>query len=502
MLKRGERCHHHLIIWQARDFTNSRRYPTLHLRPRYAAGSGHLVFVESLQFYLEEHSTFSGQWMLQHARGMGALFDYTIQAEELSEEFRARFTDGDGRQALLRNFALATLNGTIQENGIDSTGLYWHPKSFDAAKTQLNAVERFLTWHSVHGGGKSWWGDSDDMDRLQTLSHVKRAYGSNVKRNVSLLFHLPPRKQAKKRRLTGEYPTLNRTEGSVFRFPEKFVWPMLFEGFRLRSGEIDETPEAIAHLILMGGLRKSEPLNLWVHDVDFSDSRVSVSLHHPRDAVVIGPDGTRRTRIETLKQFFRTDGRPYRSDRLSAGWKGVKGDMTNAVVHWLPIEGIDDHVRAVLYRYVHQVRPAIMRLRRHSGLPDHPFLFVNPGRAGSEIGAPYSAAALTAAWERAVGRLRRNYDHPQLEYGKRYGTTPHGGRHFYGYYLRKLFPGNTELIQHCMHHLSAFSQLAYTQPTPDEIHEMMMANRGSAIPELRNLSDALRAQRYRGVRQR
>jgi integrase len=436
--------------------------------------------------------------MLHHARGLGALFDYAIQVEGLWREWGRRETHDDVRQALLRNYALSTLNGTIQPNGIDATGLYWHPKSYQAAKSQLDAVERFLTWDSVHGGGKNWWGESDELDRLDSLSQVRQAYRADIKHNVSLLSHLPRRKKARKRRLAAGYPTLSRGEGGTSRFPVKFVWPMLFEGFRLKSGEVDETPKAIAHLILMGGLRKSEPLNLWVHDVGFSSNKVSVSLHHPRDAMVVAPDGTRMTRIEVLKKFFRSDGRPYRSDRLFAGWKGVKGDMTNAVVHWLPIEGVEDHVHAVLFRYVHQVRPAIMSLRRHNGLPDHPFLFVNPGRAGSEIGAPYSAAALTAAWERAVARLCRNFDEPQLKYGKRYGTTPHGGRHFYGHYLRRLYPGNIELVQHCMHHLSPFSQLAYTQPTPDEIHEMMDAGGGSVPPEFRSLSDALRAQRNKG----
>jgi len=437
----------------------------------------------------------SSTWMLSHVRVAGALIDYAIQVEARLAELAEG--SGDLENMLLKNFVHAYLEGTIGIGG-DPLGLYWRPRTYNAARSGLKALERVAGWlfkknDSYGKGGYSKTFQSAPFER------IRKSVAQDIKNNVRLLHHLPGRKQHIEGRMTSKLPTLSVEGREVCRFPDRYLWPMLFEGFRLRSGEVDEAPSAIANLIILGGLRESEPLNLWVQDLEFSERKVFVALRHPRDSLVVGPDGLTRTRLDTLRKFFRTEPRCTRSDLYHAGWKGVKGDMGSAIVHWLPIEGVSEHVHDVLYRYATEIRPAIMRLRRSAGLPDHPFLFVSSGRAGSEVGSPYTLSALLSAWERSVCLLRRKYDDQTLQYGKSHGTTPHGGRHFYGNYISSIFPGNEELIQHCMHHLSPFSQRVYTRKTASETDALLQTNTAKA-PEFQTVVQALETQRRGGMR--
>lgn len=110
-------------------------------------------------------------------------------------------------------------------------------------------------------------------------------------------------------------------------------------------------------------------------------------------------------------------------------------------------------------------------------LPDHPFLLVTSGRTasvhGGDVGDPYTMSAFENSWGQAVRRIGREFDDPaMLTPRKRLGTTPHGGRHFYG---RFLFSCELEgkIIQSCMHHKSLLSHEVYTRLTVSEINEIL-----------------------------
>ena len=88
----------------------------------------------------------------------------------------------------------------------------------------------------------------------------------------------------------------------------------------------------------------------------------------------------------------------------------------------------------------------------------HPFAFINLDRG--TVGDMYCVEAFTKAHEAAVRRIG-------LEYGKAYGTTPHGHRHSYAQRLR--CSGVDKLnVKRFLHHCSLESQEPYTQPTTAE----------------------------------
>ncbi len=144
--------------------------------------------------------------------------------------------------------------------------------------------------------------------------------------------------------------------------------------------------------------------------------------------------------------------------------------------YFLPIETLVKRTTNLLMRYIFVTRPSIMK-QRPANTGDHPFLFVSSGRAaktlGQEVGAPYTMTAFENAWEQAVRRVGRLHDDPTMaEMRKWRGTTPHGGRHFYG---RFLFSIGLEpsVIQRCMHHKTLNAHSAYTRLTPSEVNEIV-----------------------------
>jgi integrase len=103
----------------------------------------------------------------------------------------------------------------------------------------------------------------------------------------------------------------------------------------------------------------------------------------------------------------------------------------------------------------------------------HPFAFVNMRRG--EVGTPYKIGQYEKAHAAAVKRIG-------MQVSKELGTTPHGHRHAYG---RRLSNAGIEpvMIKRVMHHASIESQLVYTQPTLEEIHEMLKRAMSTLTPE-------------------
>ncbi len=150
----------------------------------------------------------------------------------------------------------------------------------------------------------------------------------------------------------------------------------------------------------------------------------------------------------------------------------MKSDGEGALVYWLPVPGLPEAMAAAIQSYLANVRAPAMRLRRALGLPDHPYLLVSTGHGeganAAKVGDPYSMSAFRSSWVRAVDRLRRETGDPSLVVAKENGTTIHGSRHFYAKFLEKAGLDGAVLAE-CLHHLNAFSHLAYQTYSADEV---------------------------------
>lgn len=500
---------HHLTIWRKVEGSFRPEVPVLYVRN---ANTEPMEPMLRLLDYIKAHPGMSVTWLLYRCRAFGAFVDFVKQNGDRYTAMASHRSRRSLHRTVVREFITAMIKGTVQTGGDgieDATGLYWLPAGLAEVKRRLEALRDVASWLDTEGHGDTLANaalpeiPSDPSGALDFL------YTAQVTRRISLLDYLSPFKKTAPKRTRDAFGRKGSSNAPIFSFPKSYIVPLLERGFvsSHRRNREDPTTRLLSMFMFLGSIRGSEGLHVWLSDVQFVDGEAVLFLYHPADSMVTGSGGHSVTRRMYLMEHF---GRRPRCDFLkgpeAAGWKGVKGDLNGATVHWLPIPGIGKAIGNAVRSYVHNVRAPAMRIRKSLGLPDHPYLLVSTGDViGASVGAvgdPYSMSAFQAAWERAVERLRRETDDPTLEVAKRNGTTPHGSRHFYATTLR-MAGLDRAYLQACLHHINPFSLLAYEHPTVAEIStQLQNAANQVSLPgwgtfEFLSTIDALRAERDR-----
>jgi integrase len=496
----AERGLNHVIIFQKVVRTGQQyMLPILYLIQPLAHGHVRVHRVDALIDYLINHSSRSSTWKLRFARAIGLLVDFTVAAS------------GSGKLKISKlgsDFANALVHGTKVKTDkavSDVLGLYWSTRSRGVCKELMKSLQRFLNWQVDTEGVRSWSYSFLSINS-DPVAAMRAAKNKLISKRTSLLSYIDRAFDSQPifaSGITGERPGSGRR---IFRFPSKFLWPLLFEGFRSKTDHIDEASEIVAFIQAMGGCRSSEPFHLWVQDIQFVDGEPIIFLHHPEDGAVIDDQGVRWTRSQyLLENYSRRPRNKLHKQKEFAGWKGVDEEAIGSPIYWLPIDGIGRTLAKLLLHYLQVTRPQIMRKRRKLGLPDHPYLLVSDGEHSDDptsTGAPFTMSAYYSAWERAIARLSARYGDPTLTVVKNHGTTTHGLRHFYGSFLRTLGLDGL-VIQACMHHKSKLSQLVYTALTPTEINTLLSKRAKTDAPiEHKSVEEALASMRQTFNRQR
>lgn len=495
----SERGLDHVIVFQ-KVVRAGQHYtlPVLYLIERLSDGQLQVHRVDSLIDFLIENSARSTTWKLRFAYVLGLLVDFTLAAKRSGKLRYSR---------LGPDFANALVHGTISKGahiGSDALELYWHPKSRMLCRQLMASLMRLLTWQTNREGPRSWSNsffvkNSDPVAAMQAAKHHL------ISKRLSLLSYIDTAIGGTPLFASAIIGRPIRSNVRVFRFPAKYIWPLLFTGFRSDNGNVDEASELVAFLQAIGGCRSSEPFHVWVQDVQFIDSRPNVFLHHPEDGVIIDGQGTKWSRNDyLLHRYARRPRNKLIKDREYAGWKGLDDEASGALLYWLPIAGMQEKLARLLLNYLQSTRPRIMERRRRRGLPDHPYLLVSDGEHSDDpnsIGAPFTMTAYLAAWERAIARLSSRYNDPELQVLKEKGTTTHGLRHHYGSFLVTIgIDGH--VIKQCMHHRNSLSHLVYTALTSNEIHNILTEPSKSRNYREDNLEDIIKSMRHDFTKQR
>ena len=470
---------HSFVVWQKVAGADRPELPVLYLNtsPEVAPRP-----VMGLLDYAIAHPGLSRTWLLYRYRAFGSFLDFVIQRRDhYAQEAPSNPQRGLHRK-IVRDFVRAMIKGTVRfgpEGLEDATGLHWLPVGLDEAEKRLQALRDLARWLDTEGYG-------DTLAKAASLELPSDASGAldflyvaQVVRRISLLDFLSPYKKVTARSVRDAQGRGSSKGEKRFPFPSRYVIPLIDRGFRTRGDREDATARLLAMILFFGGVRGSEPLHCWVGDFQVVDGAAVLFLFHPSESEV-APDGrarvSRRTHLaERYGLAPRTDGLKGRS---ASGWKGVKADGDGAVVYWLPVPGLPEAMAAAIQSYIVHVRAPVMRIRRSLGLPDHPYLLVSTGHADGpthgRIGDPYTMTAFRSAWERAVGRLRRETGDPALEFTKTKGTTIHGSRHFYVKFLEKAGVDGAALAE-CLHHLNPLSHLAYKTYSAEEVSAALNA---------------------------
>jgi len=238
-------------------------------------------------------------------------------------------------------------------------------------------------------------------------------------------------------------------------------------------------------LIFFGGLRISELAHIFLRDVTVNkdDGTAQVIVAHPGDGQIDWVDGTGRKRNGTRAAFLLDrygliprDQLPSKHP-LHAGWKGMLYDDVNrseSVVYWL-----DPDMGRLFYRLHQQYLKHIRLLVGDT----HPYYFI--GLKGEGYGEPMKLGALHDQFDSCVARAG---------IPKTRGVSPHGGRHFYGYFCANWLKVTKERAQKMLHHGSILStEVYYTLDSATvraelaQAHERMKA----ALPSILQNKDLL-----------
>jgi len=462
---------HHALVWQSVEGALRKELPVLYIfRGPDRTPEPLLTLFE----YTKAHASRSATWHLYRLRTIGALVDFVIQC---GSQYQQR-THAGGRSParnLFSAFVQAMVRGTIKiEDGTlqDPTGLFWLSSGVKEVERRVEALHDVARWLDTEGYGSALANASLPEIPSDSSGVLAFLYTTQVVRRVSLLSYLSPFKKVAPKRTRGLFGRQGSSGSKTTSFPDSKVKSLLTFGF-------PNDFSALLNVMFMlgGGLRESEGLHVWVSDVQYVDDEAVLFLYHPSEGVVIVQDGKTTTRRQYLLDKF---SRVPRCDLLrgpeAVGWKGVRGDIDGAQVHWLPGQDIGRAVGSAVRLYLRTVREPIMRLRRHMGLPDHPYLLISTDakEAGRHIGDPYTMSAFNSAWKRGVARAFVADNEALPDIVKRSGLTPHSCRHRYAQTLVDLKLDGA-MIQQCMRHVNPFSHLAYKNLPASKVNALLEA---------------------------
>lgn len=363
----------------------------------------------------------------------------------------------DNPEEMFSVFVRRLYSGTVGEDGLDPSGLYWIPATTGTVSRHISCLTNFTDWISDKGFGKS-------LNTFRTAtSHEERIqYAAWFRRNQKdFLGHIKDKSinntVKRARSIKGRTP-LAKTNDDAIAFPDS-----KFEGFYLNGlgGAKDPRVALRDKLILLllhgAGFRRSEPLVLWVTDVfeDPSDpDRAIVRIYNEIEGAA--PERWKNRRgVNTRKAYLQEKhGRSPRQEMQSTqhlGWKSRVADHKDGYLeaYFFP-QGFAAVFMSLWRQYL---------IYRASIECHHPYAFVSFD--SRYLGNPYTNNAFNQSYAAGLRRIG-------LEPNKAEGLDPHGHRHNYGRRLRSAGLSSL-IIKKCMHHKSIESQLVYTSPSAIEV---------------------------------
>lgn len=379
---------------------------------------------------------------------------------------------------LFQTFAKRLYSGTIGDDGLDSSGLYWMPSSTEHVNKHIHRLTAFTDWIANKQV-------TEPMNPLRDATpHEQRlTYAAWFRKNQNdFLGHIEDKsinKTIRKARTMKGRTPLTKTEDDAIAFPEKH-WESLFKDGM--GGAKDPRVVLRDKLILLlmhgGGLRESEALSIWVTDVfedPYNPDSAVVRVYNEVDGKA--PDGWRSrsgkyTRAAYLKEEYARIPRIKMQGTARIGWKNRVVDHRDGYIQVQFFPTDYGKVFMSLWKDYQKYRASIDC--------HHPYAFISFHH--SALGNPYNLGAFHDNYSYGLKRIG-------LAPNKAEGLDPHGHRHNYGRRLDRSGL-NPLVIRRCMHHKSLESQVPYKgkrqQEISDELNKatLQLANPESKVKAL------------------
>jgi site-specific recombinase XerD len=383
---------------------------------------------------------------------------------EFMDANQSMFSDPE---ELFAVFVRRLYSGTVGDDGLDPSGLYWIPATTATVSRHISNLTDFTSWVADKGLGK-------ELNSLRVASkHEERIqYAAWFRRNKNdFLGHIKDKSICttvkRARSIKGRTP-LAKTEDDALAFPAKHFEKFYMQGIGGAKDPRKALRDKLITLLLQGaGFRISEALLLWVTDVfedpDDPDSAI-VRIYNEVDGKA--PEGWKsRKGFNTRKLYLKERyGRLPRKEMLNTQHLGWKSKVHNGEAekgkkdlyleaYFFPIE----------YKKVFMTLWRQYLVYRASVECHHPYAFINFD--SRSLGNPYTQNAFNQNYAAGLRRIG-------LEPNKAEGLDPHGHRHRYGRVLTEA-KVDPLIRQKCLHHKNPESQKIYTMPSSQQISDAL-----------------------------
>lgn len=379
---------------------------------------------------------------------------------------------------LFQTFAKRMYSGTIGEDGLDPSGLYWMPSSTGHVNKHIHRLTAFTDWIANKQG-------TEPMNPLRDATpHEQRLnYAAWFRKNQNdFLGHIEDKsinKTIRKAKTMKGRTPLTKTEDDAVAFPEKY-WETFYKNGMgaAKDPRVALRDKLISLLMHGGGLRESEALLLWVTDVfedPYDPDKAVVRIYNEIEGKA--PDswssrGGRHTRAAYLKEEYARIPRIQMRGTAHLGWKCRVVDHKDGYIQVQWFQADYGKAFMLLWKDYQKYRASIDSY--------HPYAFISFHH--SSLGNPYTINAFHQNYASGLKRIG-------LAPNKAEGLDPHGHRHNYGRRLDRSGL-NPLVIRRCLHHKSLESQVPYTgkgqQEISDELNKatLQLANPESKVKAL------------------
>lgn len=380
----------------------------------------------------------------------------------------------DDPKEMFSVFVRRLYSGTVGEDGLDTSGLYWIPATTNTVSRHISNLTNFTEWMAEEGRGAP-------LNTLRTATRHEQhiQFAAWFRRNQNdFLGHIKDKSinttVKRARSIKGRTP-LAKTQDDALSFPSS-----KFEDFYLRGLGGAKDPRCALRdkliLLLMHGaaFRRSEALLLWVTDVledPFDLDGAKVRIYNEIEGVA--PEGWKsrkgiKTRKAYLQEKYMRVPRQEMQNTQHLGWKCKQYDDSDGYLeaYFFPPEF--GKIFMLLWRQYLVYRASVSC--------HHPYAFINFD--SRYLGSPYTYNAFNQSYAAGLRRIG-------LEPNKAEGLDPHGHRHNYG---RRLTDAGVDPIirKKCLHHKHLASQEVYTMPSSSQVSRALE----SASQQLQLSADA------------
>ena len=365
---------------------------------------------------------------------------HTVYAVQLYLEFSiANNEKVKNSQEMFKFFVEALQNGTINDEGYDESKLYWNPLRSDTANIYLMALSKFGDWLHIEYGNELF----NPIVEHDYKSKIISQYAYYYKKRANILSHTLQHKNnnfsfSRKFKIRNE---VKREKGDIQQFPDSLFKKLIIYGYEAVKDKRMVLRDTLILLLINGcGLRISEPLHLWIHDVNILNK--TIRIFHPKIGKAPGAD-TRKSRQEYLWENYKLKPRTDIMGNQHLGWKSVYVNKEGAIdLFWK-----DDELKDIFFDIwtIYLSYLAVLDI-------NHPYAFINFNK--KDFLQPYTLSSFQKNYEAALARIGEKVS-------KEAGLSTHGHRHNYAITLKER-GHSLIIIQRALHQSNIYSQIPYT----------------------------------------